>query len=318
MNRSDLLRSLVGTDRVAPFGRTEAPFRLLQVKGPDAVDFLQRLCTQDVLGLAPGVVRPAAFLDAKGKLLVTCLVFRLDDVLWLEVMAEQADKLASLLERYHFTEKLSIVLAPAAPCHETVWYAGSSGDNTVELHDGQPVMLTLVRRGVLFQRSHGATIAATIIGDDGGERPVKPRPLSTERAECLRMLAGLVRVGVETEPATLALEADLDDHISTTKGCYTGQEIVARINTYGHTNRKLCLLLLAPGAPITAPLPLHELEDQLAVGRVMHAVPIPEHAERLGVGYLPKDFQAIGTKLVLADKAAVEVIGYEPLPPLPA
>ena len=120
--------------------------------------------------------------------------------------------------------------------------------------------------------------------------------------------------GIETEPTTLALEADLDDHISTTKGCYTGQEIVARIHTYGQTNRKLCLLWLGPGAAITAPQPLHEIEDQMAVGRVMHAVPVPGHAARLGVGFLSKDFQARGSQLALADGGACEVIGYAPLP----
>ena len=91
-------------------------------------------------------------------------------------------------------------------------------------------------------RSHGAAIRLQ----------APPSPLSDGDAECLRLLAGLLRVGVETEPTTLALEADLDDHVSTTKGCYTGQEIVARIHTYGHVNRKACLLHLAPGAPITA------------------------------------------------------------------
>ena len=89
------------------------------------------------------------------------------------------------------------------------------------------------------------------------------------------MLAGLVRIGVETEASTLALEADLDDHCSTTKGCYTGQEIVARIHTYGHVNRKLCLLQLDGDGAIEQPVPLHELEDDLPVGRVMHAVAAP-------------------------------------------
>ncbi len=317
MNRHELLRTLVANDGLAPFVRADAPFRLLRVGGPDAGEFLQRLCTQDVLDLAPGKVAPAAFLDAKGKLLVTCLVFRIDGAFCLEVASDQADRLATLLERYHFTEKVTIALQPAQRCEEQVWFAGSSADDTAASTESW-IQVTYARRGVLFERTHGASkVERGVLGDDGMERPVHPRPMSAERAECLRMLAGLVRVGVETEPTTLALEADLDDHISTTKGCYTGQEIVARIHTYGHTNRKLCLLLLAPGEPITAPQPLHELEDRLAVGRVMHAVPIPDLPERLGVGYLPKDFSAIGTKLALADGSAVEVIGYEPLSPLP-
>ncbi len=126
-------------------------------------------------------------------------------------------------------------------------------------------------------------------------------------AECLRMAAGLVRVGIDTEPTTLALEADLDDHCSTTKGCYTGQEIVARIHTYGHVNRRLCLLWLAAGPVVQAPAPVHD-DDDLPVGRVMHAVPVPDGSGRLGFGYLPKDFQEPGTRLKLADGAAVTVL----------
>lgn len=316
MNRHQLLQSLLGT---VPLARADAPYRLLELKGPDAAEFLHRLCTQDVLSLRDGETKPAAFLDAKGKLLVTCLVFRIGDGFWLEVMADQAERLGALLERYHFTEKVAIALLPAQPVHEVIGPGRSERfEGSAEPIEGGGLVVTAQRRGVRFLRGHGGMIEQSTLHPEGRDEPVPMDPLSGGAAECLRTLAGFVRVGVETEPTTLALEADLDDHISTTKGCYTGQEIVARINTYGHTNRRLCLLLLAPGAPITSPLPLHETEDQLAVGRVMHAIAIPDRSERLGVGYLPKDFQAIGTKLALADGAAVEVIGYEPLPPLPA
>ncbi len=285
-----------------PCEREDAPFRLVQIQGPDAGEFLHRLCTQDVRSLATGAVRPAAFLDSKGKLLVTGLVGRLGDSFWIEVPAEQLAKLVALLQRYHFTEKLTIAPPAVGSCHETVGLAGGESVAWRAQREGEALRLQFERRGVAFTRVHGATV------------PLSGTSMTAAMAECIRIGAGLVRVGVETEPSTLALEVDLDDHISTTKGCYTGQEIVARINTYGHTNRRLCLLQLAAGAWLTAPATLHELEDQLAVGRVMHAVPIPGRELRLGVGYLPKDFQAIGTKLALADGTAVEVIGYEALP----
>ncbi len=313
MNATDLRRLVLPT---APMQRSNAPFALLQVAGPDAGEFLHRLCSQDVLGLAAGEVRPAAFLDAKGKLLVTCLVFRGDGAFWLEVQAEQVERLVALLERYHFTEKLTITRPDLGPCVEQVAWASNVPTQDWQAHfvAGRPVV-RCARRLVSFLRSYAGAIATSPVHDDGSLAEVRAEPLTNERAECLRMLAGFLRVGVETEPATLALEADLDDHVSTTKGCYTGQEIVARIHTYGHTNRKACLLLLAPGAPFAAPQALHEPEDRMAVGRVLHAIAIPGRAERLGVGYLPKDFQALGTKLALADGAAVEVIGYEALTP---
>ncbi|HEX6810210.1 MAG TPA: hypothetical protein VF384_01180 [Planctomycetota bacterium] len=293
-----------------PFERTNAPYRLLQLTGPDAGEFLQRLCTQDVRGLADGQLAPAAFLDSKGKLLVTCLVFRLGKAFWFETQAEQVERLAALLERYHFTEKIAIVPVAPRPCREVIAVASSASerDGKVTMLDEWPVV-HFARRGVAFVRAYGDVDAKRLRGEAGlaGE----PKPLTPEFAECLRMVAGLVRVGLETEPSTLALEADLDDHCSTTKGCYTGQEIVARINTYGHVNRKLCLLHLPAGPEITTPVALHEIEDQLPVGRVMHAVPVPDHAMRIALGYLPKDFQALGTKLALPDGGDVTVIGFE-------
>lgn len=300
MRADQLVKELLSD---GPYHRPVAPFQMLEVKGPDAADFLHRLCSQDVAGLPPGALRPAAFLDAKGKLLATCLLFRTGESVWLEVQQEQAERLAALLERYHFTEKLTITRLAGVRVAE--WVHDLELTNRAGFPDGP--YLAYRRRGISFVR-----VAANYSMDIDGVAVV-PKPLADERAECLRMLAGFLRVGVETEPATLALEADLDDHISTTKGCYTGQEIVARIHTYGHTNRKACLLLLAPGAPFATPQALHEPEDQLAVGRVLHAIAIPGREERLGVGYLPKDFQALGTKLALTDGAAVEVIGYEPL-----
>jgi folate-binding protein YgfZ len=279
-----------------PYVREEAPFALLDLVGPDAGAFLQRLCTQDVLGLGAGEVAPAAFLDAKGKVRFTVLVWPCGEGYRLETHQEQADGLYELLERYHFSEQLTIERAAAGGCTEQVSLADAPAQRIDETDAG--FQLVYARRGVQFVRSYGAGPAA-----DGA-------PLPHALAEALRMAAGLVRVGVETEASTLALEADLDDHCSTRKGCYTGQEIVARIHTYGHVNRKLCLLQLDGGERIEAPTTLLELEDELPVGRVMHAVSVPGHDLRVGLGYLPEDFQALGSKLKLEDGAAVEVSGF--------
>ncbi|HZN39799.1 MAG TPA: hypothetical protein VFD82_13400 [Planctomycetota bacterium] len=289
-----------------PFERASAPFRLLEVSGPDAGDFLQRLCTQDVLGLAQGQVKPAAFLDNKGKVLATCLVFRIGETFFLETQKEQEEQLAGLLERYHFTEKLAIARASVGRPREEVGAASGVPEKDCKAERRGIVLVRFARRGVAYTRIYGGTVF--VGGGDAGE--VQRKPLTREFAECLRMGAGLVRVGLETEPSTLALEADLEDHCSTTKGCYTGQEIVARINTYGHVNRRLCLLHLPEGPMITSPVALHDPGDQTPVGRVMHAVPVPDYARRVGLGYLPKDFQALGTKLSLPDGVGVTVVGF--------
>ncbi|MCK5941970.1 MAG: folate-binding protein YgfZ, partial [Planctomycetes bacterium] len=261
-----------------PYARDRAPYRLLDVTGPDAGTFLHRLCTQDVLGLSEGQLLPAAFLDAKGKVQCTVRIWQRADGYRLETHEEQAQRLLELLERYHFSEQLAIAAVASDDGHEYVDAAREPVASAVDTEHG--CQLRFARRGVLFVRSYGDATR------------VSASPLSDDLAEALRMAAGMVRVGVETEASTLALEADLDDHCSTRKGCYTGQEIVARIHTYGHVNRKLCLLQLDEGPRIDAPATLLETEDEIPVGRVMHAVPLAGRGLRVGLGYLPKDFQA--------------------------
>ena len=84
-----------------PYARDDAPYALLEVAGPDAGAFLQRLCTQDVLGLAAGEVAPAAFLDAKGKVQFTVLIWPHGDGFCMETQQEQRQRLLELLGRDH-------------------------------------------------------------------------------------------------------------------------------------------------------------------------------------------------------------------------
>ena len=305
------------TDRLlaaGPYHRQGAPHALVEVAGPDAGDFLQRLCTQDVLGLAEGAGAPAAFLSAKGRIEATVWVYRAGPTEFLlECQAAQAAKLLALLERFHFTEKLAFGRRFEGACREWVWRKPPAGwhapvPGMVRLSQG--IALVAQRLGVCWLRVHGSAAGLPVgsVFDSG-------RTLDEATADCLRMGAGLVAVGTDTDAGTLALEADLDDHCSTTKGCYTGQEVVARIHTYGHVNRKLALLHVHGGVPVTEPVQLVETEDGIAVGRVLHAVASPQAGLQVGLGYLPKDFWAVGTRLRLgsAEGAEVEVVGFEPV-----
>ncbi len=299
MTAADSLRARLLAN--GPFRRAEAPYSTLLVAGFDAAEFLHRLCSQDIKSLASGRTVPAAFLDAKGKVVATCLVKRLqqdgEDLFWIETQAAQRDKLAQLLERYHFTEKIRISAGgPGEPCCEE-WIGAAS--SAVPDPSGS-LCFSWSRAGIQFVRRHFNRGEAVPVWHGG--------QVDADAADCLQMAAGIVVVGVDTESTTLALEAALDDHCSATKGCYTGQEIVARIHTYGHTNRALCLIELSAGPRIESPVVLHELEAAVPVGRVMRAVPLPWGSARLGLGYLPKEFQREGVRLRLAGGGTASVV----------
>lgn len=309
MTYENLLGGGYATSR---FVRHPSPHDLLRLVGPDAVDFLQRLSSQDVAAMAIGTCRPAAFLNAKGKLIATCWLGRDAGGLWLELVRDQLETLAELLERYHFSEQLSIERVSDRICgevlgHEVPAALGLEVGVCQTLEDGA-LVLTGERHGVSWVRYH-APSAFFVEPPWSG---VELSEITDDLAACLRICAGTVAVGSDTEPGTLALEAALDDHVSTDKGCYTGQEIVARIHTYGHLNRKLCLLRIDSAAAIEIGTALLETEEGDPVGRVMTSAPLPDGRGRVALGYLPGDFQEPGTQLRLAavDGPEVEVVGF--------
>ena len=303
--------SLLGeAHAVALHARSPAPYALLRLQGPDAVDFLQRLCSQDVGRLPPGQSRPAAFLNAKGKLLATCWLARSDDGIWLEVASGMVDALADTLDRYHFAEQLTIARIEDWVCgevlgHEAPQAMGMEG-GAVAVLEGGGLVVSGERHGLGWVRYHAP--AGFFESPPWADR--KLEPIADEHAECLRIC---VVVGEDTEEGTLALEAALDDHVSVDKGCYTGQEIVARIHTYGHLNRKLCLLVVEGVPDIQLGTSLHETEEGDPVGRVMTSAPLPDGGRKVALGYLPGDFQEVGTTLRLGGQAGpmVEVVGFE-------
>jgi hypothetical protein len=287
----------------AGMGRRQIPATLLLLRGPDALGFVQRLCAQDVAGLAAGQCRWAAFLNPKGRLLATCLVGREGDDLWLAARGVQGATLCELLERYHFTENLAIDVQRELPCVEAL---GVGAAAAVGAQPGDFALVGGVRSFAV--RRHGIDAVRAF-----GAAPWSALPAwSDAQAEYLRIRMGEPLVGIDTDASTLVLEAGLDDHLSTTKGCYTGQEIVARIHTYGHLNRKLCLLAIDGDAAFAPGTALVEPDEGEPVGRAMSSAPVPGSAQRVALGYLPHAFWTEGSELRVGarDGAGARVVAF--------
>ncbi len=284
VNYSSLIQGILGSEGVS--GQAAA-YQILAITGPDAVDYLQRLCSQDVLGMAAGESRPAAFLNAKGKLLHLCTLIRQQegDGVYVEFSKDQAKGLADLLELYHFSEQLTLQPAKDWGCVELFSLQAMEKPGATDAG----LVVSGQQGDVYWQRLHGDVAQA-----------VEYKEMKAEQAEALRICMLRPRLGVDTEANTLALELPIADHIALEKGCYTGQEIVARIHTYGHTNRALCSLLIEGRGEVAAQTPLLD-EDDEAVGRVMSVAPVPGEDLRVALGYLPTVLTESGTELQLAE-----------------
>lgn len=214
------------------------PVALVWVEGPDAASFLHGLLSNDVAGLAPGGSAEALLLDAKGHVQAAVGVHRDGaDAFTLVVAPADGDAVAAALERYHFSEDLELIGPEDAWALTVVGMPPPPGPSVPGILPGA------VRVVVDDPAAAGAALP-------GGQAP-------PEALEMARVAAGVARVGVDTGPATLVQEAALEDRaVSFTKGCYLGQETVARLQFRGRANRALRGLLLGtapePGAAVRA------------------------------------------------------------------
>jgi folate-binding protein YgfZ len=235
-----------------------------------------------------------------------------DERIVVETAADRALELLELLDRYCFAERLELaarddagaatLVGPRAPAELGLEPGRARADGAALIHAGS-------RHGVGYVRVLGDAAA---LGAFTGER----QPLPPALAEALRIALGEVRVGIDTDRSTLGPEAPIADHLSTTKGCYTGQEIVARIETYGHVNRALVLVRVDGVAPIPSGTMLHEPDGGAPVGRVTSAAPVAELSATIAIATVPAAFTEPGTALRVgaADGpiAVVERFGISP------
>jgi folate-binding protein YgfZ len=208
------------------FGFDRSPHGLVVVSGPDATSFLQSLVSQDLEAIGEGRAAASLLLTPKGKLDVWFRAAHVADEWWLDTEPEYGPRLAESLTRYRIRVKAEI------------------DDRTTASG-----LLSLV--GVVADDSDGVIAIPTRWGELAGVDLLGP--LDAVRAElpeverrtadsfeAFRIEHGVPRLGVDIDDTTIPQEAFLEqDAVSFTKGCFIGQELVARIDTRGHVNRHL-------------------------------------------------------------------------------
>jgi folate-binding protein YgfZ len=214
------------------------PRSFARVSGPDAEDYLNRMVSNDVAALGPGESCEALLLTAKARLIAPLVVLRRghEDFLLLTEPG-LGDRVRAELVRSRFAAKAEIELEEHT-CHIVF-----GGDGIPTTAYGEP--------------------AAEVL-----DAELEPT-LGADELELLRIRAGSPAWGKELDERILPAEAGLDGTaISFTKGCYPGQEPVARLHYRGHANRGLRVLELEGEVPAADT----ELElDGKVVGRITSA-----------------------------------------------
>ncbi len=283
---------------------------LLQFTGADRVSFLQGMLSNDLRPLKMFGGQLAAVLTQQGKVIADVRVLCALNSLYLDFWEPLKEKITAHLNRYLVADEVEIndpndqwkmislqgpqarkmldqLLAPAdLPTqpnqHAMVQFDGAPICVVRADHSGEGGFDLILQNGQL----------------DAFARRLKQRGASWVggRAQnILRIEAGIPLYGSDFNEENLLLEVGLENSYSYTKGCYLGQEVVERIRSRGHVNKKLCGLLIdgdkaaTPGDKITV--------EQKEIGVITSSVVSPRLNRPVALGYIGKEHWTPGTEV---------------------
>ena len=296
-----------------------SPRRQIAVVGNDRAAYLQGLLTNDIQALQPGTGCYAAWLTPQGRMLTDMHVLESGSMILLDVPAETVDATLARLEQFIFTEDVRV--ESLADSLAGLWIHGPRAAETIARVDGAggaggdlgqwPIYrharsefrgnpITVVRVDqigvpgycVYLEREHEAAYLAAL--ENAGAVVVLPAAIEAARIE-----AGYPVFGIDMTDDTIPLEAGIEDRaISTSKGCYVGQEVIIRVLHRGHGRvvRKLVGLRIGADGDAEPVRGARLFAADRDVGSITSAARSP----RLGaiaMGYVHRDFVNDGTRV---------------------
>ena len=290
----------------------------IRVTGEDRVKWLQSVISNDILPLTTGQGLYSSFLTHKGKMLSYFRVYALPDSLFIEDVGEIGETTFQALRKF----LLYGTKAKMENCAETwglLLISGPKAGALIHAAFGTDVSglkpLSCVTQEIGGQlamlirtEETGETDMELLIPADGlasaWERlwavgaPMGLTPFGTQARETLRLEAGLPRAGTDLTEEIVPPEANLEGKaFSLTKGCYPGQEVVARMDTYGSVRRRLVGLVLQDA--VLPPKGAKLFSGEREVGWISSSAHSPSLGCSIAFGFPLRDFTAPGTVLTV-------------------
>jgi glycine cleavage system T protein len=305
----------------------------LRVTGDDRVKWLQSVISNDILPLQPGQGRYSSFLSHKGKMLAYFRVYMQPDVVTLEDVGEIGDATYVALRKFllygtkakmeNCAESWGLLLV-SGPKASSVLKA-AFGTDVMDLKPVNFISATIGGQSALIIRTEetGESDFEVLLPADGlvsaWERLLEAggafgiRVFGTQAREALRMEAGIPKAGPDLNEDIVPPEANLEDKaFSLTKGCYPGQEVVARMDTYGNVRRKLVGLVLKDGGVPPRGAKLYSGDRE--VGWVSSATRSPQLNAVIAFGFPLRDFSSPETALTIGMEGKLFAATVKALP----
>ena len=276
-------------------GFYERPRGLIAVWGSEAVQFLDGLITNNIKKLEDGEQMLAAFPNAQGRLLAVVHVRRAGSRYLFETEHATRETVFQHLFRFTFAGDFFVEdLSESYPAFEIF------GPKRDVYH---PDVADLWKDAYVYELPYGALYFVPTASADGF------RSFLTDENSCISISDGLFQVlriesgvplyDIDMDDTTVVPELGIDGLVSYDKGCYVGQEIIARIHFRGHVAKQLTGIVTVAGAiagGLTAGTELATLKGKNA-GKITSLTFSPKLEKTIGLAYIRYDHLAVGTQL---------------------
>ena len=212
------------------------PQSCLLLSGDDALEWLNGQVTRELRDIVPGETRAACLCSVTGQIEAVLLIARFPGRIAIQTFADTASRLSERVENSVFMEDVRVEAAPAG--WELIAIQGPSSAQLIaqmdELPSEEAIVFSLRQRAFTWSAREGSISMRLPLA-------------STEASEAIRIENGEPMWCKDIDSKTLPAELGsrfLEDHVSFTKGCYTGQEVLMRMHSRGHANRSWVALLL--------------------------------------------------------------------------
>ena len=269
------------------------PRTLLRLSGADRLRFLNGQVTQDLKKLIPGSAIRSAIITSKGRLEADLHIAATPDSLLIETDFSLRESIRSRIEKFIVADDVTVedISSSYTLAHFPTLTSPPSHTPADALH-------------FLCPRFREPGIDLWIPSTSSWKPAASPLP----DWEPLRIARGLPLWGVDVGPDTLPPEAGFEsDAISSTKGCYIGQEVISRLRSVGHVNRHLCVL----GTSDTAPKRMGECttSDGLVVGKMSSLASDVNLPGLVALAMIKREHAIVGNSL-LAEGASWTILRH--------
>lgn len=310
---------------------------IFEITGADSLDFLHRISTNDLKGVIENRAAYTIFTNEKGRMIDRALVGNTGSSIFLVSSGVHFQKMNSWLNKYIIAEDIKISIAEKYFLNEIsgkqassflVLVFGSVPEEsfTVKRADLEGIPFYIIKAEefgavkyyILGEKRYSETLFQYMMQN---KMIFDFRPVGTEAYEIFRIEKGIPKAPNEIDDQFNPNDSLLIKDVSFTKGCYIGQEVIARLDTYGKTQRILCAMVLDADSDISAlrlPVQMFDGENNEA-GVITSAVHSPYMRKNIGMGYVKSSIFADGKvlKTAAADSAKEISAVLRPLPMVP-